>query len=123
MAVDQMTSLERVTAYRNGQAVDRLPCNPNIANGVARIYGCQISDFNSSAQAIANAQIASYRRFGYDGVRIFTDLFPWAEAMGAKVKYPEDDTADLEAPAINQLENIFTLEPADPYSDGRLPVQ
>ena len=36
---------------------------------------------------------AAYRRFGYDVVRVFTDLYVQAEAMGAKVRVPEDETA------------------------------
>lgn len=119
---DKMTPLERAKAIAKGERADRLPCNPNVANGVARIYGCKISEFNSSARTIAAAQIASYRRFGYDGVRIFTDLFAWAEAMGANVYFPEDNTADLAAPALDDIAKIDSLVPADPYKDGRLPV-
>ncbi|TCO72700.1 uroporphyrinogen decarboxylase family protein [Marinisporobacter balticus] len=122
MLKDKMTPMERAIALGKGEKVDRLPCNPNVANGVARIYGCKISEFNTSAKAIANAQIASYRRFGYDGVRIFTDLFPWAEAIGAKVNFPEDNTADLQRPAIDDISKISQLQPADPYKDGRLPM-
>lgn len=122
MLKDRMTPMERAVAMAKGEPLDRLPCNPNVANGVARIYGCRISEFNTSAKTIANAQVASYRRFGYDGVRIFTDLFPWAEAMGAKVLYPIDNTADLAEPAITDIQDIDTLQPADPYKDGRLPV-
>lgn len=40
----QMTPKERATAMAKGEEVDRLPCNPNVANGVARVYGCKISD-------------------------------------------------------------------------------
>ena len=119
---DTMTPAERGAAIAQGKPADRLPCNPNVANGVARVYGCKISEFNHDAKTLAAAQVASYRRFGYDSIRIFTDLFPWAEAMGAKVKFPEDDTADLEAPAINDVSEIDKLRPADPYKDGRLPV-
>lgn len=122
MLTDEMTPMERGKALAKGEEVDRLPCNPNVANGVARIYGCKISEFNTSAKTLANAQIASYRRFGYDGVRVFTDLFPWAEAMGSKVSFPEDNTADLAAPAVKEISDIYNLEPADPYKDGRLPV-
>lgn len=122
MLADQMTPMERAMALAKGEMVDRLPCNPNVANGVARIYGCKISEFNTSARTIADAQIASYRRFGNDGVRIFTDLFPWAEAMGAKVSFPEDNTADLAEPAIKDISEISKLQPADPYKDGRLPI-
>lgn len=121
--LDQMTPAQRAAAIAQGKPADRLPCNPNIANGVARIYGCKISAFNSDPKVLAKAQIAAYRRFGYDSIRIFTDLFPWAEAMGAKVKYPADNTADLEQPAIQDESQIDSLQPADPYKDGRLPVQ
>lgn len=122
MMKDKMTPIERATAIARGEMADRLPCNPNVANGVARIYGCRISEFNHSARTIADAQIASYRRFGYDGVRIFTDLFPWAEAMGAKINFPADNTADLATPALEDIVQIDSLESADPYKDGRLPI-
>jgi uroporphyrinogen decarboxylase len=117
-----MTPKERAEALAKGEEVDRLPCNPNIANGVARVYGCRISDFNTSGKAIAEAQIASYRRFGMDSVRVFTDLYVWAEAMGAKLVLPEDNTADLLEPAIEDVKDIDKLRVANPYKDGRLPV-
>lgn len=119
---DEMSPAERAAAIAKGEAVDRLPCNPNVANGVARVYGCKISEFNSDAKTLAKAQIASYRHFGYDSVRIFTDLFTWCEAMGAEVYFPEDDTADLLRPAISDVKDIDKLHPADPYKDGRLPI-
>lgn len=122
MLQDTMTPVQRVQAIANGKQADRLPCNPNIANGVARIYGCKISEFNHNPRAIAQAQMAAYRRFGCDGLRIFTDLFTIAEAMGAEVTLPDDNTADLAKPAIHSLEDMDKLRPADPYRDGRLPV-
>lgn len=121
MAKDQMTSLERINAYNKGERIDRLPCNPNIANGAARVIGCKVSEFKNNGKLIAEAQIRSYQMFGYDGVRIFTDLYVQAEAMGAKVYYPPDDTADLEAPAIRDVSEIDGIQPANPYKDGRLP--
>lgn len=121
--MDQMTPAQRGAALAQGLEVDRLPCNPNVANGVARVHGCKISQFNTDPKVLAQAQIASYRRFGYDSIRIFTDLFPWAEAMGAQVDCPEDNTADLAEPAISDIRRMDTLRAADPYRDGRLPVQ
>ena len=118
---DRITSLERMIAYNKGERIDRLPCNPNIANGAARVIGCKVSEFRNNGQLIAQAHIAAYRMFAYDGVRPFTDLYVQAEAMGAKVCYPVDDTADLEAPAITDLAGIDDIQPADPYHDGRLP--
>ena len=122
MSADQMTPAQRGAAIAKGEAADRLPCNPNIANGVARIYGCKISAFNTDPQAIAKAQMASYERFGSDSLRVFTDLFTWCEAMGSTVDAPDDNTADLAKPAISSIGDIAKLRPADPYKDGRLPV-
>ncbi len=99
-----------------------MPCNPNIANGVARIHGCKISDFNTSGKIIAEAQISAYKRFGMDGVRVFTDLYVWAEAMGAQVVLPEDNTADFLKPVIADIKDIDKIKIANPYKDGRLPV-
>ncbi len=120
--LDQMTPAQRAAAIASGGAADRLPCNPNVANGVARVYGCKISEFNHNPKAIAQAQMATYRKFGGDSMRVFTDLFTWAEAMGATVHFPDDATADLDKPAITRVEDIQKLRPADPYKQGRLPI-
>lgn len=121
MLQDVMKPIERLTAYGRGEPVDRLPCVPIVGNGAARVTGCKISEFRGNGKAIARAQIDAYRLFRYDMVRIFTDLYVQAEAMGAKVYYPEDETAHLEAPAIDDISKIDSLQPADPYKDGNLP--
>lgn len=122
MSADAMTPLERAKAIANGEQADRMPCNPNIANGTARVYGCKISEFSQDGKTIAKAQMATYERFGLDSLRVFTDLFTWPEAMGAKVCIFEDETADLIEPAIHSVNEIKKLRPADPYKDGRLPI-
>jgi len=116
-----MTPLERFAAYARGEAVDRLPCVPIVGNTAARVIGARVSQFRGNGRLIAEAQIASYRLFGYDVIRVFTDLYTQAEAMGAAVHYPEDETAYLAGPAITDPSEIETLRPADPYRDGNLP--
>jgi uroporphyrinogen decarboxylase len=116
-----MTPIQRFAAYGRGEAIDRLPCVPIVGNTAARVIGVKVSDFRGNGRAIADAQIAAYRRFGYDVIRVFTDLYTQAEAMGARVHYPDDETAYLEAPAIESASQIGTLRPADPHRDGNLP--
>ena len=120
-SADQMTPLERVTAYGRGGKVDRLPCVPIVGNTAARLIGAKISAFRGNGALIADAQIAAYQRFGYDTIRVFTDLYTQAEAMGATVRYPEDETAYLASPAIQTVEEIGSLKPVDPRKDGNLP--
>lgn len=122
MLLDQMTPLERMAAYNKGEKVDRLPCIPSVGNGAARVIGAKISQFRNNGALIAQAQVESYKLFRYDVVRIFTDLYVQAEAMGAKVVYPSDETAHLECPAIRDISEIGSLLPPDPHKDGQLPA-
>ena len=121
MSRDRLTPGERFAAYHRGEPVDRLPCVPIVGNTAARVLGVKVSQFRGNGRLIADAQVAAYRRFGYDVIRIFTDLYTQAEAMGAKVHYPEDETAYLAAPAITTADEIASLQPADPHKDGNLP--
>ncbi|MDR3579798.1 MAG: uroporphyrinogen decarboxylase family protein [Oryzomonas sp.] len=116
-----MSPLERFAAYNKGEAIDRLPCVPIIGNTAARVIGVKVSQLRGNGRLIADAQIAAYRRFNYDVIRVFTDLYTLAEAMGAGVHYPEDETAYLENPAISSIDDIERLRPADPLKDGNLP--
>jgi len=118
---DQMTAVERFAAYNKQQTIDRLPCVPIVGNTAARVIGAKVSDFRGNGPLLAKAHIAAYQMFHYDVVRIFTDLYVQAEAMGAKVHYPLDETAYLETPAIEIVSQIDSLQPANPYRDGNLP--
>jgi uroporphyrinogen decarboxylase len=121
MSRDRLTPVERFAAYHRGEPLDRLPCVPIVGNTAARVLGVRVSDFRGNGKIIADAQVAAYRRFGYDVIRIFTDLYTQAEAMGAEVHYPDDETAYLARPAIASAAEIPLLRPADPYNDGNLP--
>jgi uroporphyrinogen decarboxylase len=121
MANDQMIPLERLAAYGKGQEIDRLPCVPIVGNTAARVIGVKVSDFRGNGKLIAKAHIEAYKLFKYDTIRVFTDLYTQAEAMGAIVHYPLDETAYLEAPAIDDVSKINSLNPADPYKNGNLP--
>jgi uroporphyrinogen decarboxylase len=116
-----MTPIERGGAYARGEEIDRLPCVPIVGNTSARVIGVKVSEFRGNGPLIARAQVEAYRLFGYDNIRIFTDLYTQAESMGAKVFYPEDETAYLQNPAIEDESHIGGLRPADPRRDGNLP--
>jgi len=121
--LDRFTPNQRFAAYAQGEPLDRLPCVPIIGNTAARVIGVKVSELRTSAELLAKAQIEAYRKFGYDVVRVFTDLYVVGEAMGAKIKVPDDETAYLDAPAIADATAIDKLRPADPRRDGILPLQ
>jgi uroporphyrinogen decarboxylase len=116
-----MKPAERLKAYTEGRPIDRLPCVPIVGNTAARVIGVKVSELRNNGRLLAKAQVAAYHRFGYDGIRIFTDLYAQAEAMGAQVRYPLDETAYLESPAISNISQIDALRPVDPLKAGVLP--
>ena len=118
---DSMTPNERLAAIREGRPIDRLRCVPVLTNTVARVTGMKVSELRSNGKLLADAQIAAYRRFGYDSVRVLTDLYVQPEAMGSKIRVPLDETAHLDRPAISSENEIDRLRPHDPRKDGVLP--
>jgi uroporphyrinogen decarboxylase len=116
-----LTPIERFAAYGRGEPLDRLPCVPIVGNTAARVLGVKVSAFRGNGKLIADAQVAAYRRFGYDVIRIFTDLYTQAEAMGAKVHYPDDETAYLAAPAIDSVDEDRFAAASRSRSKGRKP--
>ncbi len=117
-----MTPIERLAALSAGGPLDRLPCVPIVGNTAARVIGVRTAELRRSGATLARAHAAAYRRFGYDVVRVFTDLYVQAEAMGAKVRVPDDETAYLHEPAVHGVAGIDKLRPADPARDGCLPA-
>jgi len=117
-----VTPIERFAALAAGGRLDRLPCVPIVGNTAARVIGVRTAEIRSSGELLARAHTAAYRRFGYDVVRVFTDLYVQAEAMGAKVRVPEDETAYLHEPAVVDAHDVDHLKPADPGKDGCLPA-
>ena len=122
MGKDLMTPVERAKALSEGRPVDSLRCVPSISNTTARVIGVKVSELRSSGETLARATVATYRKFGFDTVRVFTDLYVQPEAMGAKVRVPLDETAHLDSPAITTIEEIGRLTPHDPHRDGQLPA-
>ena len=117
-----MKPLDRFVALSLGRPLDRLPCVPIVGNTAARVLGVRTAEIRNSGGLLARAHVAAYRRFGYDVVRVFTDLYVQAEAMGAKVRVPEDETAYLHQPAITSADEVDRLVAADPGKDGCLPA-
>ena len=117
---DTLNPVQRLERYGEGKPIDRLPCVPIVGNTAARVIGRQVREIRYDAKLLANAQIAAYREFRYDNIRVFTDLYTTAEAMGAKVYAPEDETAYLALPAVQNVSEIDSLRPANPRRDALL---
>ncbi|WP_350342315.1 uroporphyrinogen decarboxylase family protein [Proteinivorax tanatarense] len=122
MVVEQMTPRERMDAFSKGQEIDRVICVPDMGVTMAPFINVKASEYYHSPQLMADLEIALFKRLRHDSVSISTSLRGMAEAMGAKVCYPDYNISYLLEPAVKSIEQVEYLKVADPWKDGKLPV-
>lgn len=122
MLKDEMNPIERMQAIAAGKPFDRIPFSTCLGETASQFIGTTISKYRHSAQLMAEAEIVAYQMFGHDGVGAGLAHPELAEALGAKLKFPENNTPYLEEPAIKDWSDLEHLEPADPKKAGRMPL-
>lgn len=122
MIKEEMTPKERMEAFSKGMEIDRLICIPDMGATMVPFIGVTAKDYYHSARLMADLEIALFRRLHHDSVGISTSLRGVAEAMGAKVGYPDYAISYLLKPAINSINEIESLKVVDPVKDGKLPT-
>ena len=119
---EKMSPLERMKAFSKGEEIDRVLCVPDMGVTMAPYIGAKLSDYYHSAQLMADLEVALFQRLKHDSVGISTSLRGMAEAMGAKIAYPDWNISYLAQPAIQSLKDADHLTIANPQKDGRLPI-
>lgn len=116
------SSLDRMIAALNFEKPDRVPVFLNNALATSRVIGATIRDIITNPDKFSEALLASYRLYGYDGIRISCDVTVEAEAMGGKATYPIDAAASLVVHPVSCKEDFFKLKKPNPKTDGRMPL-
>jgi len=119
---DEMTPKERMSAFAKGEEIDRIPCFPFMGDTMTPLIGKKLSAYYHSPEVMAEVEIACFKMFGHDGVGVGPGLHAIPEAMGTKLKFPDNGVAFVSEPFLQDYADLDKLSPADPYSDGRLPL-
>lgn len=101
---------------------DRPPVYPLVTSHAAVVHGCDLISYCSDGKVLADAQLAAQRKYGHEGLSVFTDVGIIAEAMGSAYHLREFEVPILNRPIIEDLTNIDKLKLPDPGGSGRLPV-
>ncbi|MBT3234006.1 MAG: hypothetical protein HN356_14485 [Calditrichaeota bacterium] len=101
---------------------DRPPVYPLVTSHASAVYGCDLISYCSDGKILAEAQLAAQRKYGHEGLSVFTDVGLIAEAMGSKYHLREFEVPILNRPIIEELSAIDKLKLPDPGGSGRLPV-
>ena len=86
-----------------------------------KLTGIPAYEIMKDGKKHAAAQLHVANEFNLPFVVAFTDLNIVGEALGATLTYMPDVIPIHEIPAVNTAEDIESLEPADPYKNGRMP--
>ena len=111
-----MDSRERVNAVLNGEMPDYMPVFPKIA--FANVIACEnmsIREYMTDGGNMAEACIAAYRTFGWDGVSLHTDIGSEGAALGSKYIQPENSPSELNEYLMSSLEEIDKIKMVNPH--------
>jgi uroporphyrinogen decarboxylase len=119
-----MTSRNRVLTSLALKEPDRVPLVPFAMTFCARHGGIPFSAYCNGGKALAEAEVGTALKFGWDAVIASSDVGVYAEAVGAKVEIPHDDVPRLIGPALrwdHAKEDFQKLrEPKHYTTNGRL---
>jgi MtaA/CmuA family methyltransferase len=97
-----MNGRERVEAMLRGEAVDRLPLMPITMMFAADQLGVPYGRYAADYRTLADAQLLTAERFGFDYVSVISDPGREAADCGAKVQFFEN-----QPPAIDEVNALL----------------
>jgi len=117
-----MNSRERVFAMIHGQPVDRLPLMPITMMFAADQVGARYGEYARDYRVLAEAQIHTARKFGFDYVSAISDPAREAADLGAAIEYFEDQPPAIieEKALLADKSTLAKLSIPDPLGGGRL---
>ncbi|MBB4199451.1 uroporphyrinogen decarboxylase [Rhodoblastus sphagnicola] len=118
---ETMTSRERFAAALAGKPYDRIPVFLLMSDHAARVIGVTVGEYQQSAALMAKGQLAAQRLYGVDMLNTGPGLTGIAEALGARLAFPDNTAYVFENPAPTH-DDLDRLKIPDPRCDGRLPL-
>jgi MtaA/CmuA family methyltransferase len=113
---------ERVLALLEGRETDCLPLMPITMMFAADQVGAKYRDYATDYRVLAEAQIRTAEKFGFDYVSAISDPAREAADLGAGIEWFEDQPPALvESRALlSDKAALARLEQPDPYGGGRM---
>jgi uroporphyrinogen decarboxylase len=118
---EEMNSIERTMLAIQHKVTDRVPVDLHNFLVTARLMGAtNFADFFRNGEALAEGQIAAWKRFGHDVLIVENGTAALAQACGVNVVYQSDTAPVAKEPAIKSLDEVDRLKVPDPHRDPLL---
>jgi uroporphyrinogen-III decarboxylase len=117
-----MTSRALVFAHLAAQPVPRLPLMPITMMFACDQIGARYKDYCTDYRVLAEGQIQTAERFGFDYVNTMSDPACEAADCGATVEYFENQPVAIveERALLADKATLASLKPPDPLGGGRM---
>ena len=116
-----MTGRERVLAAIDGRATDHLPLMPITMMFAADTAGVRYREYASDCGVLADAQIRTAEKFGFDYVSAISDPAREASDLGGAIEWFDDQPpAIIESRALLQDKSTLLKMQAPDPSQGRM---
>jgi MtaA/CmuA family methyltransferase len=117
-----MTGRERILAHLEGRPTDRIPLMPITMQFAAAQIGARYRDYATDYRVLAEGQIRTAEKFGFDYVNTMSDPAREAADCGAVVEYFDDQPAAIveEQAVLADKTRLATLKIPDPLGGGRM---
>jgi uroporphyrinogen-III decarboxylase len=118
----EVTPMERMFACYKGEKTDRVPVEVHPRWAALEYLGVTFKEAWDNPDLFVKAQIMAQERFQYDSVADYIMMGPVEEAIGATLKYPDDDVPQIAEPFIKTKEDMKKAKwKLDPTKDGNMP--
>nr|MDO8100115.1 uroporphyrinogen decarboxylase family protein [Candidatus Njordarchaeota archaeon] len=124
MEPGDLSSFDRVRSAVQLVEGDRVPVVPEITYACAKLLSLRFSEGSKSPEKMAKALIAGQKEIGYDGIYAGweSSFNVMAEAMGCKMKIPEDGVPCVEDHIVKQAADLDKVRVPDPWKDNKLRI-
>lgn len=113
--MESMNSLERCLTTIRGDIPDRVSTDLHNFLVAAKLGGYKFSECFQNGEMMADAQIKAWRRFGHDMLLLENGICAEAEALGAEVIYPDDESPYCREFLLKTLKDVEKLKIPDPF--------
>lgn len=117
-----MTSRQRVLNMLNRKAVDRPPVMPLSMMFAADLIGVSYGQYAKDYKVLAEGQMRTAEKFGFDHVSVISDPAREAADCGATIHYFDDQppAIDEAAALLTDKSELSSLTVPDPHGGGRM---
>ncbi|MBR4991199.1 MAG: uroporphyrinogen decarboxylase family protein [Oscillospiraceae bacterium] len=116
-----MNGYQRVMKALRFEPSDRVAIIPELIQHNLEVAGQTHGAYSSDPNVMVQVILEGLKAYETDAVYVSSDNYLIVEAMGGKVRLPQDDPPVLLKTAVDCIEDAVELEPLD-VTKGRIPV-